>query len=467
MGPLRHRKQPSRFPFALVALICLIAAACGGGGGDEDAGTFGQEGGDGGGDGGGVQLTLTDHQPPRVNLLRELLPAFEEEMQAQGKNITVRLQEAPAPDDQFATKMTLDFNSGNAPDVTSSGYTAAVDWANSGFLLDVTDRLAQWSDWERFYERLRQNITTADGKVFTVPREASVSQLFYRKDVLEEQGVSTEQPADWQDLLARMQQTTEAIGSPALLIPAGEAWGGGTFFEGFIHLMLATKSPLYDYDQQKWIVRSPGLRQVLDYYEAMTTAGVLPVDQLLNPEPWVPTKYEAFPAGELAATTCGTWCWIFDWGEEGAAPIDGLFEKVATWEFPMFSGEDTFVTGDTGWVWMISADTEHPEEAWELVKWLSQGEPMARNLVTVGAAAPRDDLGEVEPYASMDFLKDAEQRLVRARSFIPPPGTDKMVQAVGEATEQIITGEMTGEAAADHVAQRATELLGAEQVTEQ
>jgi hypothetical protein len=42
-----------------------------------------------------------------------------------------------------------------------------------------------------------------------------------------------------------------------------------------------------------------------------------------------------------------------------------------------------------------------------------------------------------------------------------------MVQAIGEATERIITGDMTGAEAADHVAARATELLGAEKVVEQ
>lgn len=455
---------------AAAVVLALTAAACGGGGQDDEAGTFGQEGDTGGGGssgGDGVELTILDHQEPRTKLLRELLPEFEKEMADQGKDISVELVEGPAPDDQFQTKATLDFNSGNAADVTSAGYPAAVEWASSGFLLDLTDRLEQWPEWERFYEQLRQNVTTQEGQVFVVPREASVIQLFYRKDVLEEHGISTEQPPDWQTLLDRMTEATQAIGSPALLIPAGEAWGGGTFFEGFMHLMLATDSPLYDEDENKWVVRSPGLSQVLDYYEAMTEAGVLPVEPLLNPEPWVATKYEAFPKGELLATTCGTWCWIFDWGSEGAAPIDGLFDKVGTWEFPSFTGGETFVTGDTGWVWTVAADTEHPDEAWELVKWLAQGEPMARGLVTVGAAAPRDDLDDVDPYGGMDFLVDAEQAMVRARSFVPPPGTDRMVQAIGEATERIITGDMTGAEAADHVATRATELLGAEKVIEQ
>ncbi|MDQ3784745.1 MAG: extracellular solute-binding protein [Actinomycetota bacterium] len=416
--------------------------------------------------GGPVELTLLDHQEPRVELLKKLLPQFEQDMEEQGKKISVKLLEGPAEDTQFATKLTLDYNSGNAPDVASFGNSSTVDFATSGFLLDLTPMTEEWTDWDdHFYEQLREELVQPDGKVYAVPREAQIVQLFYRQDVLQSEGISTEQPQSWDDLLDRMSQVTRKSGQPSLLFPAGEAWGGGTFFEGFIHLMLGTGSPLYDAEESKWIVESPGLTDVLTYYEELTAAGVMPVDPLLNPEPWVPTKYEAFPKGDLVATTCGTWCWIFDWGPEGAAPIDGLFEKVSTWEFPTADGEETFVWGSSGWVWAISADTENPEEAWELVKWLASGDFMAQNAVTVGAASPRDDLRNVKPYSNYEFLIDAERQLPNARSFVPLPGTDKIAQAVGEATEQVITGQMTGEEAAETFAERATELLGEDNVT--
>jgi multiple sugar transport system substrate-binding protein len=415
--------------------------------------------------GGTVELTLLDHQEPRVELLKEMIPQFEEEMKEQGKNVQVEILEGPAPDEEFLTKLTLDFSSQNAPDVTSFPNANTVEFATSGYLLDLSPYTEEWPDWEEhFYEQLRSEMVQSDGKIYAVPREAQIMQLFYRRDVLEENGISTEQPRSWQELLDRMEQTTQATGSPSLLFPAGEAWGGGTFFEGFIHLMLGTGSPLYE--DGKWVVRSPGLTAVLGYYEDMADAGVMPVDPLLNPEPWVPTKYEAFPQGELVTTTCGTWCWIFDWGPEGAAPIDNLFQKVDTWQFPTESGDETFIWGSTGWVWAASAQTENPEEAWELVKWLASGEFMAQNAVTVGAAAPRDDLRDVAPYSEKQFLIEAEEQLPEGRSFPPPPGTDKMVQAVGEATEAVITGRMTSDEAADFLARRATELLGEDKVKE-
>ena len=46
----------------------------------------------------------------------------------------------------------------------------------------------------------------------------------------------------------------------------------------------------------------------------------MPIDPLLGPEPWIIPKYEMFPAGDLMATTCGTWCYIYDWGKAARFP---------------------------------------------------------------------------------------------------------------------------------------------------
>jgi multiple sugar transport system substrate-binding protein len=413
-----------------------------------------------------VELTLLDHQELRVNALRELVPKFESEMAAQGRNIKVRLLEGPASDAEFETKITLDYSTGNAADVISSGAGPVPNYVAAGYLLDLTDMVNAWDEYQHVYQVLRDEMVQADGRIYSVPREATVMQLFYRKDVLEENGVSTEQPQSWADLQFRMEELKAKLGKHPILIPAGESWGGGTFWEGFVHLILGTDSQLYDESDGKWVVRSPGLTSVFNYYESLTEADLLPVRALLNPEPWVPTKYEAFPRGELAVTTCGTWCWIFDWGPGARGEIPDIHDKVATWEFPTEQGDGTFIWGASGWLWTISATTAHPEEAFELVKWLASGEALASHLVAIGAAAPMDNIQDVAPYADMPYLIDAEKSLERGRSFQARVGLDKIAQAVGEATEEIVSRRLTGEEAADMFAEQVTRLMGADNVKE-
>ncbi|HEX8133039.1 MAG TPA: hypothetical protein VF880_06390, partial [Actinomycetes bacterium] len=123
--------------------------------------------------------------------------------------------------------------------------------------------------------------------------------------------------------------------------------------------------------------------------------------------------------------------------------------------------------GATGWAWSVTAKTEHPDQAFELVKWLAGGAFMAQNAVTIGAAAPRDDLGGVKPYSDQPQLLLAEKQLANARSFPPPEGTDKMQQVIADATEAVISKRMTGDQAATDLANKAKQLLGPDKIMEQ
>src|SRR3712207_2276184 len=101
-----------------------------------------------------------------------MIPPFEEGMNEQGKNIQVEILEGPAPDEEFLTKLTLDFSSQNAPDVTSFPNANTVEFATSGYLLDLTPYTREWSDWEgHFYEQLRDEMVQSDGKIYAIPRE--------------------------------------------------------------------------------------------------------------------------------------------------------------------------------------------------------------------------------------------------------------------------------------------------------
>jgi multiple sugar transport system substrate-binding protein len=408
-----------------------------------------------------VTITIIEHQPPRVALMKRMLPLF----QRAHPNIEVKLLEGPAPDSEFQTKLTLDLNAGRAPDVFALSFDPA-DIAVSGFLLDLTRRVQAWPAWKRaFYPRLRTGEFQQNGKIYTIPREATVQQLFYRKDVLRSKGISTAQPTSWRALVSRLAQARQKLGAPVAVFPAGRSWGGGTFWEAFVNLFLGTGSTLYDTTSKKWVVRSRGLTQVLGFYVDITKNGSLDTEPLLNPEPWVATKYEKFPKGELLVSGGGTWSWFFDWGPNGAGPIPNVFQKVGVWNYPKPSS-GTYVVGGTGWRWGISAKTEHPDEAWELVKWLAGPTFIAQNAVTIGAVSPRKDVRRA-PYSSYKVLINSEKQLPLARSFKAYPGVDKFAQAVGSVTESIITGNITSAGdAADALAEEATKLLGKNAVTE-
>src|SRR5215212_7534776 len=412
---MAHRRSFGLLTTALAVTLAL--ASCGGNDNTQSGGGAASDQPSKG----PVTLTLIEYQKVRADAVQKLLPEFEAEMTKQGRDIKVKLIRDILPDDQFKTKITQQYNAGEAPDVTDYGASFVPGFAGAGYLLDLTP----------FLNKL---------------------------------GIPTTQPATWTELVSRLKAITQKTGQPAIVLPAGTAWGGGTFGEGFLNVMLGSGSKMYNDETKKWVVKSAGLTQTFTLYDELTKAKLLPVEALLNPEPWQPTKYKDFPAGNLPVAAQGTWGWRYDWGPDGAAPIKDLTNKVATWLYPSGGGGQPYAVGGVAFSYEVSATTKNPDEAVELAKWLSTGKAMAEQLVAVGAAAPRSGIDSLEPYSGQSTLLEAGKQLTTSVSFPTRPGQTEISQAVAEATEAILTGKMDGPAAAEAFAKNATELLGEDQV---
>jgi multiple sugar transport system substrate-binding protein len=407
-----------------------------------------------------VTITVLEHQPLRLRLLKAEIPRFEAAMAARGTPIKVRLQVGPTSDNDFLTHLTVAYTAGAGPDVTSFPVSWTPDYILANFLRDITAQVESWPDWRRDWYPTMRNATQVNGHIYFLPREATVYSLFYRKDLLETHHIPTAQPRTWDDLLAVARDIKEKTGKYALNFPAGVQWGAGTFDEGFIHLMLGSGSPIYDAATRKWVVKSPGLLRVFRFYATIATEGLLPVKWLNSPTPWVPSKYKAFPHADLAITTSGTWSWEFDWGARGVAPIPDLFRRVAAWRFPAIDGKP-FTTGGIGWIWALANRGRHAAAAWEFVKHMTSGRALADGLIAIGAVAPRTDMARTQPeYGKLPFLVAGEHTLPSSRSFIPRPGEAKIQQLIAEATQSLIDGKASPDQALATFAARATDALG-------
>jgi multiple sugar transport system substrate-binding protein len=411
-----------------------------------------------------VTLTVLEHQQLRVKALKQIIPQFEAWERSHGKDVKVKLISEILPDDQFATKLTLQYSQGKGPDVTSFPASSVPDFAAAGYLSDLTSRVNAWAPWKaHFYPRVRDLSTQANGHIYSLPRGATLLELFYRRDVLTKDGISTAQPANWAALIQRLNQLKAKVNGPVITWPSGTQWGGGTFDEGFLHVFLGAGGKLYDAKTQKWIVKSAALNQAFGFYATLAHNGLLPVQDLLAPQPWQPTKYVAFVKGTIPITTQGSWGWRYDWGPGGSAPIPGLTKKVATWEFPARGGSP-FVTANLDWAWGIAKKSKNQDAAWDFVTYLNTGKALAQDITAVGSLSPRNDIQSVTPYSKQAVLVRSERQLAHAKFFRPGPGIAKIQQAVGQATEDILTGKADGPAAAAEFTKQATRLLGSQHV---
>ena len=412
-----------------------------------------------------IELTWMTPDRELENKIKALqLDHFNGLMEAGGKPWRVKGVFGPATDNDLLTKLTLDAAAGTLPDMFSPPGDLLADFAAANYLADLRTYFETWPDWELTHE-VAKPYAEIGGKLVGLPY-ASTTSLFYRHDLLKANGISTDAPKTWDEFYARCAQIADKTDATATGIPGAKPWGGGTWGEAFQMIWLGFDGPIFE--DGKWAVHSPNLLKAFEVYHELASNGWLTVDELLSPNPWEPIKYEGFPKGSVAIVTGGDHQWTFDWGAEGATPIEGLFEKVDRWGFPAEDGKPfIFVSGGVGTV--VAANSKSPEGCAEFFKIGSDPVQQCKLMeIYIGGVSSRIDMPEKCPtYAAAvnGKMAQATDFLSTGRTFnYDQIGSGKVSDAVGQATEDIITGAKTAKEAMDAFADSLTESLGAENV---
>jgi len=393
-----------------------------------------------------------------------LVSGFNSAMEEAGEPYRVTGIVGPATDNDIKTKLTLDAAAGTLPDIFSARPELLADFVAAGYLADLRPQLESWEDWDQYPDVLK-TFSEFDGNLIGIPSGGTFS-FYYRKDVLEGAAISTEQPATWDDFYGVCAEISDKTDATATGIPAATPWGGGTWGEAFQMIWLSFNGPIWE--DGKWVVHSPNLLNAFKVYETLSQNGWLTVDELLSPNPWEPIKYEGFPAGDVAVVTGGDWQWTFDWGPDGATPIEGLFEKVERWAFPAEDGNPfTFVDGGVGAV--VAANTVSVDGAAEFLTYGARTDVQCEVMkIHIGGPNARKDFAEECP----EYLDIVNGKMAQASKFFETGrtfnfnqlGAAKISDGVGRATEDIITGTVSAEDAMNAFADAMTDALGEEMV---
>ncbi|MBX3054120.1 MAG: extracellular solute-binding protein [Caldilineaceae bacterium] len=412
-----------------------------------------------------IELTYLTPDRELENRVKEVVVnGFNARMEEEGKPFRVKGIVGPATDNDIKTKLTLDAAAGTLPDIFSARPELLADFVAANYLADLRPELENWDGWSQ-YPAVLKPFADFDGKLIGLPTGGTFS-MYYRKDLLEANDIATTQPATWDEFYATCGQIADKTDAVPTGIPAATPWGGGTWGEAFQMIWLSFNGPIFE--DGKWVIHSPNLLSAFQVYETLSSNGWLTVDELLSPNPWEPIKYEGFPNGDVAVVTGGDWQWTFDWGPEGATPIEGLFEKVERWAFPAEDGKPfTFVDGGVGAV--VAANTDSIEGSAAFLKFGSEPEVTCETMkIHIGGPVARMDFAEKCP----EYLDIVNGKMAQASKFFETGrtfnfnqlGAGKISDGVGRATEDIITGTASAQQAMDAFADAMTDSLGAENV---
>jgi multiple sugar transport system substrate-binding protein len=295
-------------------------------------------------------IRIAEHRQARIDALKTVVPDIEKKY-----NVHIEVVEYPAPEKDYLTKLLTELRAGNAPDIFTAPHGQDVaDMAAAGYLAPLTAELKAWDGYAQSVDAAKAMATGKDGQMYVLPAMLNVQQIYYRRDILEKAGISTAQPKTWAELLDRAKEIKAKTGAYGLLFPAGVTWGGGSFTEGFRLFIVGTSTPQIANDDGTLNLTSPGIKDAFGFYADLINNDLMPIQPLLEPEPWVVPKYQMFPAGKLVATTSGSWCYIYDWGPESKNPIPNVTEVVGSWEVPGKQGGQ-YVLVDLESPWAVNS----------------------------------------------------------------------------------------------------------------
>jgi multiple sugar transport system substrate-binding protein len=404
-------------------------------------------------------IRIAEHRQARIDALKTVVPDIEKKY-----GVTIEIVEYPAPEKDYLTKLLTELGAGNAPDIFTAPRGQDVsDMVAAGYLAPMGTEVKGWDGYGQLFDVAKKLVTEKDGEIHVLPAMLSVQEIYYRKDLLEKAGISTEQPKTWKDLLDRAKEIKQKTGAYGLLFPAGITWGGGAFGEGFQYLIAGTSTPQLANEDGTLNLTSQGVKDALGFYADLINNDLMPTQPLLGPEPWVIPKYEMFPAGKLLVTTCGSWCYIYDWGSESKNPIPDVTKVVGTWTMPgKEGGEHVMVDVESGWA--VNARSSDPDVAKKIVLELGSLKADTAYASRVGNIPGRKDAANDPDFQKLTALVQVLAGVEKGTFLRSAAGFSAVSEGVARATDALVRKQTDAAGAQKILVDYVKETLGDESV---
>lgn len=447
----------SRLFRIVLVLLCVIAAGSFAVSAQDDA----------------IELTIGGVSGAELQWLNEYVkPTFEAMMAEAGTNVTVNVIEFVGTGEDLRQQYVLDLGVGTGPDLMAFDGFWLPEFVEGGLLAPLTEIVGEaaleWEGWQVIPEGI-QGILGFNGELFGIPRGTDGRVIWIRTDLFEQAGLPADwQPTSWAEVLDAARAIKEALPEVTpLQLNAGTAMGEATTMQGYLMALLGAGHHIYDFEEGKWIVSSQAILNTLELYETIYVTEELGDARWQLVQNGRDLSFEAFSNGEVAMLIEGDFFWRGPLAPgTGNFPMADRDELVSFVAMPAiepgagFRGQD-FVTISGGTGFVLNPNSDHPQEAWELLTFMFTAE-------------------------TIDALQDIQPR-IRARVDVPVTGDTTMTRIVEEVlpfttirpqlpeynqvsaeaqlmTERVVSGEMSPEEAMAAYDAAVTEIVGEENV---
>lgn len=372
---------------AMLAAFAVIATACGddGGSGTTDGGAA--AGATEGGDGEAVDLrwrTRPDNQAEA-----DVYAQVSQTIDSNNDALTLEYEPGGSETSSYQDVLKTELASGTAPDVFWIPGTDVADFAKRGLILDlreIADASEDYAGDDAYYPGPMEFLTydpesgESGEALWGLPRDVSTFALYLNLDLIEEAGA--EDPRELAEAGDWDWEAFRDVGEKvAALDPEIKGYGMNSWWANFGYWINAAGGSFFDEDRTAC---------ALDSAEAI--AGLEFMKQLYEDDIAVPFGEDAEPpflAGQVGMFMNGRWATP---GTRSSADFD--WDVVKLPDGP---------AGPSNWLfwgaYVVNAETEHPEAAFELLTELTSPE-IQSTIAELGANIPSrtDDASAEEQF---------------------------------------------------------------------
>jgi len=355
-------------------------------------------------------------------VVSELIPAFEKEH----PGIKVEVQQIPWT---AAHEKLLTAYVGEAmPDIAMLGNTWVPEFVALNALEPLDAMVARSKHLSRddFFPGIWKT-NVVDGKTYGIPWYVDTRLVYYRSDILARAGY-TEMPKTWAEWKTAMKKIKSQMSSTQypMLMPTNE-WPQPVGFA------LETGSPILKDGGRYGAFQEPKFRQAFDFYLSFFREGLSPPVSSSQ----VSNLFQEFERGNIAMYISGPW-YI---GEFRNRLDKSVQDKWMTAPMPGIDGPGAGMAA--GASLSVFAGSDHKEEAWLLIEYLSRPEVQLQFYRLTGDLPPRKTAWQDTALANNVHAKAFRDQLERVVPLPQVPEWEEIATSIFEHGERAIRGAAT------------------------
>ncbi len=407
-------------------------------------------------------------------ILDYVIPKFEDEMEAQGKDVTVELVQFGGSDEELKARYALDLKAGSGNDVMAFDGFWTPEFAEGGLIKPletiVGSTYKDWEGWAHISEGVQQ-LLSYQGQAYGMPLGTDARVIWYRKDLFKQAGLPEDwQPESWDDLLAAARTIKTALPDVIpLQLNAGTAMGEATTMQGWYMAFLGTGNNVYDFQTDKFPVSGQAFLDTLNHYKTIYVDENLGDARTQLLTDGRDRSFLSFSQGTTAMLVEGDWFWRSVIASGGSAEMEDRDELVGWAKMPAMSpgegvnGQD-FVTVSGGTGFILNPNTTNVADAWSLITFIFSKDSLDYRETLQAGISSRDDV----TIPNDTVLTEIARQLLPLTVTRPadPAYSEYISPALQLMTERVVSGEMTPEQALEAFIASITENIGAEKVEE-